>query len=107
MIASTEVCGSSCFYTTLAHLIVPTALAFAFVEQILTAPENDVAAVSALSLLETTPNSLEFVGFQRIVFEDFYDVLYGLIQSVFRPHDGQPLLTLASLLETFQKPEGV
>lgn len=104
VIASTEVC-SSCFYTH--TLIVPTALGFAFVEQILTAPENDLAAVSALSLLETTPASLNFVGFQPIVYEDFYDVLYGLIKSVVQPDDGQPLLTLASLLETFQKPEGV
>ena len=87
--------------------IVPIALGFAFVEQILTAPENDVAAVTALSLLETTRTSLDVVGFQRIVYEDFYDVLYGLIKSVVQPDDGQLLLTLASLLETFQKPEGV
>ncbi|KAF8735257.1 hypothetical protein AX14_002401 [Amanita brunnescens Koide BX004] len=81
------------------------ALGFAFVEQILEAPENDVAAVSALSLLETTSSSLEAVGFQRIVYEDFYDVLYGLIKSVVQPDDTQPLLTLAGLLQTFQNPE--
>ena len=75
-------------------------------EQILEAPENDVAAVSALSLLETTSSSLEAVGFQRIVYEDFYDVLYGLIKSVVQPDDTQPLLTLAGLLQTFQNPEG-
>jgi len=81
------------------------ALGFAFVEQILKAPENDIAAVTALSLLETTASSLEAVGFQRIVFEDFYDVLYGLIKSVVQPDDGQECLTPASLLQKFQNPE--
>jgi ubiquitin thioesterase protein OTUB1 len=87
-------------------MFAPTALGFAFVEQILKAPENDIAAVSALSLLETTSSSLEAVGFHRIVFEDFYDVLYGLIKSVVQPDDGQACLTPASLLQQFQIPEG-
>jgi len=87
-------------------LFFSTALGFAFVEQILKAPENDIAAVSALSLLETTSGSLEAVGFHRIVFEDFYDVLYGLIKSVVQPDDGQACLIQESLLEKFQNPEG-
>lgn len=87
-------------------MFAPTALGFAFVEQILKAPENDIAVVTALSLLETTSSSLEAVGFHRIVFEDFYDVLYGLIKSIVQPDDGQLRLTAESLLERFQNPEG-
>ncbi|KAI0830110.1 cysteine proteinase [Trametes gibbosa] len=85
-----------CFYRS---------LAFAYIERIMHAEEPALAVISAISVLETTPPLLEQVGFQKLVFEDFYDDFVGLIKSVIEPrHDGR-LLTVTSLLETFNVPE--
>ncbi|KAH9856300.1 cysteine proteinase [Lenzites betulinus] len=85
-----------CFYRS---------LAFAYIERIMDAEEPALAVISAISVLETTPLLLEQVGFQKLVFEDFYDDFVGLIKSVIEPrHDGR-LLNVSSLLETFNVPE--
>lgn len=81
------------------------ALAFAYVENILNSADNMLAASSALSVLEATVPQLEIVGFQRLVFEDFYDCLAGLINQVINPVDNR-LLTIDLLLEAFNSPEG-
>ena len=63
-----------------------------------------LAASSALSVLEATIPQLENVGFQRMVFEDFYDCLAGLINQIINPVDNR-LLTIDLLLEAFNNPE--
>ncbi|KAF8622628.1 hypothetical protein AX15_006880 [Amanita polypyramis BW_CC] len=80
------------------------ALGFTFVNRILQAPEIDIAVASALSLLESTREPLDVVGFQSLVYEDFYEVLYDLIKSIIQPRDGEPPVTLAGLLKAFQDP---
>lgn len=57
-------------------------------------------------MLESTVPMLEEVGFQRLVFEDFYEVLVSLIQQITVPEPGGTTLTSETLLEAFQSPEG-
>jgi ubiquitin thioesterase protein OTUB1 len=82
------------------------ALAFGFIENLLNSPQVDVAVVLATSLLESTVPVLEDVGFQRLVFEDFYEVFLSLIQQIIVPEPGGTTLTSETLLEAFQSPEG-
>ncbi len=65
-----------------------------------------MAVISAISVLETTESLLERVGFQKLVFEDFYDDFLGLINAVIQPRQDGQLLTINSLLEAFNVPEG-
>ncbi|KAI0651332.1 cysteine proteinase [Trametes meyenii] len=81
------------------------ALAFAYIEHILNATEPALAVTTALSILETTQGLLEHVGFQRLVFEDFYEDFVNIISSVVNPREDGRLLTIASLLEAFNIPE--
>jgi len=48
---------------------------------------------------------LEGAGFQKLVFEDFYDVLVSLIVSTTRPDADGRTLDAKVLLEQFQTPE--
>ena len=82
------------------------ALAFGFIEHLLNSPQPNVAVVLATSLLESTVPMLEEAGFQRLVFEDFYEVLLSLIQQITVPEPGGTTLTSKTLLEAFQSPEG-
>lgn len=82
------------------------ALAFAFIERPLNSPQKDVAVARATLLLESTIPMLEKAGFQRLVFEDFYEVLLSLIQQIVIPEPGGTTLTPETLLEAFQIPEG-
>ncbi|CAE6387480.1 unnamed protein product [Rhizoctonia solani] len=84
-----------CFYRS---------LAFAYIEKIMTAPEPGLAVATSLSHLESTLPLLERAGFQKIVFEDFYEAFAELIQQVV-PAPGKLPLTNESLLEQFQNPE--
>jgi ubiquitin thioesterase protein OTUB1 len=52
--------------------------------------------------LATTPNLLESVGFQSLVFEDFYDVLQDLIQRV---EEADEAIRESLLESAFQNPE--
>lgn len=49
---------------------------------------------------------LEFAGFQKLVWEDFYEVLTQLVQSVAAPGPNGRTLTPRALLNAFQSPEG-
>jgi ubiquitin thioesterase protein OTUB1 len=49
---------------------------------------------------------LEAAGFQRMVFEDFYDVMASLIRQIVIPEEGGSVLTPEVLLEAFQSAEG-
>ena len=65
-----------------------------------------MAVALATSLLESTIPMLEKAGFQKLVFEDFYEVLLSLIQQIALPEPGGTTLTSETLLEAFQSPEG-
>jgi ubiquitin thioesterase protein OTUB1 len=82
------------------------ALAFGFIEYLLNSPRTDVAVALAVSLLESTIPKLENAGFQKLVFEDFYEVFLSLIQQILVPEPGGTILTSETLLEAFQSPDG-
>ena len=94
-----------CFSLTKRCFLI-VALAFGFIEHVLNSPRPDVAVAIATSLLESTAPTLEEAGFQKLVFEDFYDVFLSLIQQVITPEPGGTTLTPETLLEAFQSPEG-
>jgi ubiquitin thioesterase protein OTUB1 len=84
-----------CFYRS---------LAFAYVERLLNSLDKDLAVMTALSKLESTLPMLEGVGFQRMVFEDFYETFRDLIQSIIQPGP-VGVLDASTLLVAFQTPE--
>ena len=65
-----------------------------------------MAVALVTSTLESTIPKLEEAGFQKLVFEDFYEVLLSLIQQIILPEPGGTTLTPETLLEAFQSPEG-
>jgi ubiquitin thioesterase protein OTUB1 len=65
-----------------------------------------MAVATAVSGLESCTPKLEDAGFQRLVYEDFYDVLISLINQVVTPEADGTELTIATLVEAFQSPEG-
>ena len=65
-----------------------------------------MAVALAVSLLESTMPKLEDAGFQKLVFEDFYEVFLSLIQQIIVPEPGGTTLTSETLLEAFQNLEG-
>ena len=81
------------------------ALAFAYIERIVNSPDPSFAATQALSTLEGALPMLEDAGFQKIVVEDFYEVMEGLIKRVVTPDSRGHHLTPNLLLEAFQDPE--
>lgn len=50
---------------------------------------------------------LEAAGFQKMVFEDFYDVLVSLMENIVKPDERGQRLNAETLLEAFQSPEGI
>ncbi|THU93846.1 cysteine proteinase, partial [Dendrothele bispora CBS 962.96] len=66
-----------CFYRS---------LSFAYVERLLKSPDPASAVSNALNVLSTTPAMLENVGFQKLVFEDFYEIFEGLLKNISIPH---------------------
>ncbi|KAJ3972454.1 cysteine proteinase [Lentinula raphanica] len=85
-----------CFYRS---------VAFAYVENLLHASDPELAVASALSTLEETQGMLESIGYERMVFEDFYEVLDELVKNVIAPDVSGRTLTEETLLEAFQNPE--
>ncbi|THH30504.1 hypothetical protein EUX98_g3677 [Antrodiella citrinella] len=85
-----------CFYRS---------LGFAWVESLMTSQEPDMEASMALSLLESSLDILAAAGFQKLVYEDFYDTLANLIKHIFTPGAGGQTLTMSSLLGAFQNAE--
>ncbi|KAG7087579.1 hypothetical protein E1B28_013533 [Marasmius oreades] len=83
-----------CFYRS---------LAFAFVERLLKAKDRGAAVQYAMVTLSESLQMLENVGFEKLVFEDFYDVLKGLVTNVVEPDNvlGK-ILDEESLLTAFQ-----
>ncbi|TDL26983.1 cysteine proteinase [Rickenella mellea] len=85
-----------CFYRS---------LAFTYIEQILHSPDQSLAVATAESLLDSSLPMLEAAGFQRMVVEDFYDVVVNLIRQVIVPEPNGTTLTPSLLLDAFQSTE--
>ncbi|KAI0920455.1 hypothetical protein AcW1_002189 [Taiwanofungus camphoratus] len=85
-----------CFYRS---------LAFAYIERILLSTDTALTVTSAISALEASQPLLEAAGFQRLVFEDFYDCFVSVINKIITPEGDGQLLTSTMLLEAFNSPE--
>jgi len=85
-----------CFYRS---------LGFAYVESLINSSERDFAVGSSLSILESTKETLDSAGIQKMVYEDFYDDFEALIQSITKPDKHGRTLNTERLLSAFQKPE--
>ena len=48
---------------------------------------------------------LDAAGFQKMVYEDFYEVLTGMIQEIARPQSKETVVTPQIILNAFQNPE--
>jgi hypothetical protein len=88
------------------QLKILSALAFAYVERLLRARDAEIAVVTALSTLDTTLPMLESAGFQKLVYEDFYEALVELIRGVITPSANGKTMTERMLLDAFQSAEG-
>ncbi|KAI0045182.1 cysteine proteinase [Auriscalpium vulgare] len=85
-----------CFYRS---------LAFAYIERILASPDRSFAVVQAISTLEAALPMLDAAGYQKMVYEDFYQVLLSLIRRIDEPDMHGQRLTPEVLLEAFQDAE--
>ncbi|KZS95353.1 cysteine proteinase [Sistotremastrum niveocremeum HHB9708] len=85
-----------CFYRS---------LAFAYIERIMQAPDKELAVAKATSQLYETQKLLDAAGFQKMAYEDFYDVIVSLLETVVNGSNGSQPLTPALLLQAFQDPE--
>lgn len=85
-----------CFYRS---------VAFAYVERMLHALNPADAVEKGVAALKSTLPMLENVGFQKLVFEDFHDVLESLLLSIVTPQTTGKTLNAVGLLEAFQSPE--
>ncbi|KAK0478746.1 cysteine proteinase [Armillaria novae-zelandiae] len=85
-----------CFYRS---------VAFAYVERMLHALNPADAVEKGIAALKSTLPMLENVGFQKLVFEDFYDVLESLLLSIVTPQTTGKTLNAVGLLGAFQSPE--
>ncbi|KII84082.1 hypothetical protein PLICRDRAFT_118324 [Plicaturopsis crispa FD-325 SS-3] len=81
-------------------------LAFAYVERLLQESHPAESAARALSNLNAKLPMLDAAGFQKMVYEDFYEYLTSIIQQIITPDPstGQKLTTRI-LLERFQSAE--
>ncbi|KAJ8075006.1 hypothetical protein PM082_019333 [Marasmius tenuissimus] len=82
-----------CFYRS---------VAFAFVETLLHSKDREAIVKLALETLGRSLQMLESVGFEKLVFEDFYEVLEGLMVSITMPDHTGKVLDDESLLAAFQ-----
>jgi ubiquitin thioesterase protein OTUB1 len=74
-------------------------------EKVMNVPDTSASVQSALSTLNSSLPMLQKVGFESIVYEDFYSEFEGLVKSI-HPSPGMIPLDETHLLEAFQKPEG-
>jgi ubiquitin thioesterase protein OTUB1 len=81
------------------------ALAFALIERIMRSHDPSFAVANTLSILESTLSMLDDAGFQRMVFEDFYECFHDVIQNVDLPDSNGNLLTEDLLLRYIQDPQ--
>jgi ubiquitin thioesterase protein OTUB1 len=67
--------------------------------------DPSLAIANALSILESTLPMLDEAGFQRMVFEDFYEYFRNIIQNINTPDDNGNVLTAELLLFYIQEPQ--
>ncbi|TFY76962.1 hypothetical protein EWM64_g7052 [Hericium alpestre] len=84
-----------CFYRS---------LAFAYIERIMNASDRPLAVMTAISTLEATLPMLDAAGFQKMVYEDFFEIVIDLIRRIETPDAQGKTLTHEALLEAFQDP---
>ena len=79
------------------------AFAFAYLERLLTSPPSIRSGLvrNSLDQLETTARLLEGVGYEKLVFEDFFDALAQILKQV-----ANHTLTPIGLLEAFNDAPG-
>jgi ubiquitin thioesterase protein OTUB1 len=69
-------------------------------------PDDELAVGTALSTIESTLPMLEAAGFQKLVYEDFYEAFVDLIRNIISPNANGRTLSDKMLLDAFQSPEG-
>jgi len=85
-----------CFYRS---------LAFAWISRLLYSSNQTLDVAKAISLLDSTLPTLEAAGFEKMVFEDFYDVIASLVRQIVVPEPAGTTLSSQVLLEAFQDAE--
>jgi len=85
-----------CFYRS---------IGFAYIEQILNSSDLTLAAATALSNLEKSRDLLDLAGFQKVVYEDFYDAFASMINEVATSTSPEGIMTHPILLSAFQNAE--
>lgn len=70
-------------------------------------PDDELAVGTALSMIESTLPMLEAAGFQKLVYEDFYEALVELIRNIISPNENGRMLSDKALLHAFQSAEGL
>jgi len=85
-----------CFYRS---------IGFAYVEQIINATNTTLAAEKALTVLNKGLELLDKAGFQKVVYEDFYEAFVGLIREVATSSSPEGIMSHPILVSAFQNPE--
>jgi ubiquitin thioesterase protein OTUB1 len=67
--------------------------------------DRDFAVASAKSILESSLSMLDLAGFEKLVYEDFYDIFVSIINQIAVPEPNGTILNERNLLEAFQLPE--
>ena len=75
-------------------------------ENLINSRERDFAVGSSLSILESTKETLDKAGIEKMVYEDFYEDFETLVQSITKPGKDGRTLNTEQLLFAFQQPEG-
>lgn len=75
-------------------------------ENLINSRERDFAVGSSLSILESTKETLDKAGIEKMVYEDFYEDFETLVQSITKPSKDGRTLNIEQLLFAFQQPEG-
>jgi hypothetical protein len=84
-----------------------TALAFAYIENLVTGPDMEFAVATSLSMLESTKEKLGLAGIQQLVYDDFYDEFVHLIKHMVEPNLDTITKKEAVLLTAFQNLSGI
>jgi ubiquitin thioesterase protein OTUB1 len=61
----------------------------------------------ALSNLKKSQALLDQAGFEKVVYEDFYEAFANLIREVATTHSPEGIMSHTILLSAFQNPEGM
>jgi len=83
----------------------PSALGYAYVKSLINSKDKDFAVASSLSILSSTKITLDEVGIEKLVYEDFYDDLNAIIENITKSDSDGLILNSERLLQFFQKPE--